>query len=110
MTFQLTPVQREIRMTHPPRSPAACNADVVSDHYRRAAEQLLYAYQRNKEAKRFHEAGAYRAAAHHAELSRNHSLMAHEHLQEVVHLSEEMRVNSHFPTTPSLPSRHRNRH
>lgn len=110
MTFQLTPVQREIRMTHPPRSPAACNADVVSDHYRRAAEQLLYAYQRNKEAKRFHEAGAYRAATHHAELSKNHSMMAHEHLQEVVNLSEEMRVNSHFPEMGSFPARHRNRH
>lgn len=89
---------------------AACNADVVSDHYRRAAEQLLYAYQRNKEAKRFHEAGAYRAAAHHAELSRNHSLMAHEHLQEVVNLSEEMRTNSHFPEMTAFPARHRNRH
>jgi hypothetical protein len=83
---------------------------VASDHYRRAAEQLLYAYQRNKEAKRFHEAGAYRAAAHHAELSRNHSLMAHEHLQEVVNLSEAMRTNSHFPEMGAFPARHRNRH
>lgn len=57
----------------------------VSEHYRRAAEELLYAYQRNKEAARNHESGAFKAAAHHAKLSKNHSFIAHEHLKEAVH-------------------------
>ena len=62
----------------------------MGDHYRRASEELLHAYQRNKEAARHHEAGAFKAALHHAKLSKHHSFNAHEHLKEVLHISEKM--------------------
>ena len=62
----------------------------MSDHYRRASEELLYAYQRNKEAARHHEAGAFRAALHHAKLSKHHSFNAHEHLKDVMVLAEKI--------------------
>ena len=61
----------------------------ISEHYRRASEELLYAYQRNKEAARHHEAGAFRAALHHAKLSKHHSFNAHEHLKDVMALAEK---------------------
>jgi hypothetical protein len=64
--------------------------DHIGDHYRRACEQLLHAYQRNKEAARHHEAGAFKAALHHAKLSKHHSFNAHEHLKEVLSISEKM--------------------
>lgn len=64
--------------------------DHVGDHYRHASEQLLHAYQRNKEAARHHEAGAFKAALHHAKLSKHHSFNAHEHLKEVLSISEKM--------------------
>ena len=65
-------------------APSAGNEDikVISEHYRRAAEELLHAYQRNKEATRHHESGAFKAATYHAKLSKNHSFVAHEHLKE----------------------------
>lgn len=62
----------------------------MTDHYRRASEELLYAYQRNKEAARHHEAGAFRAALHHAKLSKHHSFNAHEHLKEALCIAERM--------------------
>lgn len=64
---------------------------VISEHYRRAAEELLYAYQRNKEATRHHESGAFKAASHHAKLSKNHSYIAHEHLKEAVVKGERLK-------------------
>ena len=62
----------------------------VSEHFRRASEELLHAYQRNKEAARHHEAGAFKAALHHAKLSKHHSFNAHEHLKEALSISEKM--------------------
>lgn len=37
-------------------------AEHIGEHYKRASEELLHAYQRNKEAGRHHEAGAFKAA------------------------------------------------
>lgn len=64
----------------------------MTDHYHRASEELLYAYQRNKEASRHHEAGALKAALHHAKLSKHHAFNAHEHLKEVLHTAEKMKA------------------
>ncbi len=66
--------------------------DTMTDRYQRASEELLYAYQRNKEAARHHEAGALKAALHHAKLSKHHAFNAHEHLKEVLHTAEKMKV------------------
>lgn len=64
----------------------------ISDHYRRASEELLHAYQRNKEAARHHEAGALKAAVHHAKLCKHHTFNAHEHLKEVLHAAEKIQA------------------
>jgi hypothetical protein len=64
----------------------------VGDHYRRAAEELLHAYQRNKEAARHHEAGAIKAAVHHAKLCKHHAFNAHEHLKEALHSAEKIQA------------------
>ena len=58
-------------------------AQHVSEHFRRASEELLHAYQRNKEASRHHEAGAFKAALHHA-------FNAHEHLKEALQITEKI--------------------
>lgn len=67
----------------------AC-AQHIEQHYLRASEELLHAYQRNKEACRHHEAGALKAALHHAKLSKHHAFNAHEHLKEVLSIHEKM--------------------
>jgi hypothetical protein len=81
----------------------AAYAQHIADHYRQASEELLYAYQRNKEAARHHESGAFKAALHHAKLSRHHSFNAHEHLKEALQISEKMNsalsVGGHGPGT-----------
>lgn len=64
--------------------------DTMTDRYQRASEELLYAYQRNKEASRHHESGAFKAALHHAKLSKHHAFNAHEHLKEALHTAEKM--------------------
>ncbi|WP_090141596.1 hypothetical protein [Limnohabitans sp. DM1] len=68
-----------------------CNVsiDLVCNHYRKASENLLHAYQRNKEAARHHEVGAFKAALHHARLSKQHTFDAHEHLKEVLTICEK---------------------
>ena len=68
----------------------AAYAQHIAEHYRGASDELLHAYQRNKEAARHHEAGAFKAALHHAKLSKHHSFNAHEHLKEVLVISEKM--------------------
>jgi hypothetical protein len=68
----------------------AAYAQHIAEHYRSASEELLYAYQRNKEATRHHNAGAFKAALHHAKLSRHHSFNAHEHLKEALNISEKL--------------------
>ena len=67
-------------------------AEHIGEHYRRASDELLHAYQRNKEAGRHHEAGAFKAALHHAKLSKHHAFNAHEHLKEVLHTAEKMKA------------------
>ncbi|PUE34016.1 hypothetical protein [Limnohabitans sp. Jir72] len=62
----------------------------VSEHFRRASEELLHAYQRNKEANRHHEAGAFKAALHHVKLSKHHAFNAHEHLKDALLISEKI--------------------
>ena len=65
-------------------------AEHIGEHYKRASEELLHAYQRNKEAGRHHEAGAFKAALHHAKLSKHHAFNAHEHLKEALLISEKI--------------------
>lgn len=79
-------------------------AEHIGDHYKRASEELLYAYQRNKEAARHHESGAFKAALHHAKLSKHHSFNAHEHLKEALNISEKMSSGDlPLPLKPSAP-------
>ena len=59
----------------------------AGDLYQQAAQALLLAYQRNKEATRHHSQGAHRAALHHARMSYEHVAQAHEHLQQALALS-----------------------
>lgn len=68
-------------------SSGAGDAQAIADLYQRAAQELLLAYQRNKEATRHHASGAFRAALHHARLSCGHSSAAHACLAEVLEKS-----------------------
>ena len=77
-------------MSHENKILEKAYAENIGDHYRCASDDLLHAYQRNKEAARHHEAGAYKAALHHAKLSKHHSFNAHEHLKEALSISEKM--------------------
>lgn len=76
-------------------------AEHIGEHYRRASDELLHAYQRNKEAGRHHEAGAFKAALHHAKLSKHHAFNAHEQLKEVLVIHEKMKATdaSALPTS-----------
>lgn len=76
-------------------------AEHIGEHYQRASDELLHAYQRNKEAGRHHEAGAFKAALHHAKLSKHHAFNAHEHLKEVLVIHEKMKATdaSALPTS-----------
>ncbi len=76
-------------------------AEHIGQHYLRASEELLHAYQRNKEAGRHHEAGALQAALHHAKLSKHHAFNAHEHLKEVLSIHEKINAT---PTPVTLVS------
>lgn len=62
----------------------------IAELYQLAAQELLHAYQRNKEATRHHASGAYRAALHHARLSYDHSSAAHEYLQRALAHSDQL--------------------
>lgn len=77
-------------MTHENQLIENAYAQSIGEHYQRAAEELLHAYQRNKEAGRHHEVGALKAALHHAKLSKHHAFNAHEHLKEVLSIHEKM--------------------
>lgn len=79
-------------------------AQHIGEHYRRAADELLHAYQRNKEAARHHEAGAFKAALHHAKLSKHHAFNAHEQLKEALNTSEKMNSMGAASTGCSTPS------
>jgi hypothetical protein len=79
-----------MNMSHENQMLEKAYAENIGDHYRLASDDLLHAYQRNKEAARHHEAGAFKAALHHAKLSKHHSFNAHEHLKEALSISEKM--------------------
>lgn len=91
-------------MTHEKEVLEKAYSEHIGDHYRRASEELLHAYQRNKEAARHHEAGAFKAALHHAQLSKHHSFNAHEHLKEALNISEKMGSQDRLPKSPTNPS------
>lgn len=69
--------------------------------YQQAAQALLLAYQRNKEATRHHSHGAYRAALHHARMSCEHVAAAHEHLERALALSMRLSDAGHDATPTS---------
>lgn len=69
------------------------NENIV-DHYGKAAEELLYAYQTNKEASRYYVAGALKAAKYHAQMAQNHSFIAHEHITEAMKESQILSENN----------------
>ncbi len=77
-------------------------AEHIGEHYQRASDELLHAYQRNKEAGRHHEAGAFKAALHHAKLSKHHAFNAHEHLKEVLVIHEKMKATDASASPVSL--------
>lgn len=62
----------------------------VADLFQSAAQELLLAYQRNKEATRHHASGAFRAALHHARMSCVHASAAHEHLTRALEKSNRL--------------------
>lgn len=72
----------------------------AGDLYQQAAQALLLAYQRNKEATRHHSQGAYRAALHHARLSCEHVAQAHERLEQALALSTRLSGQTHDALTP----------
>ncbi len=66
----------------------------VAELYQTAAQELLLAYQRNKEATRHHSSGAFRAALHHARLSCAHSSAAHDCLMQALEKSGQLSAPS----------------
>ena len=68
-------------------TPHATEVKAAGELYQQAAQALLLAYQRNKQATRHHAQGAFRAALHHAILSVEHAGAAHVHLQNALALS-----------------------
>lgn len=78
------------------------NAEQVQaagDLYQQAAQALLLAYQRNKQATRHHSEGAFRAALHHARESCVHVAQAHAHLDQALALSA--RLSAELPSGPT---------
>ena len=65
----------------------ATEVQKAGDLYQQAAQALLLAYQRNKEATRHHAHGAFRAALHHARMSVHHVQDAQTHLEQALALS-----------------------
>ena len=72
----------------------------VTDLFQSAAQELLLAYQRNKEATRHHASGAFRAALHHARMSCVHSAAAHECLMQALEKSRELSSPFHPSSNP----------
>ena len=69
---------------------ASDEAQAVADLHHTAAQQLLLAYQRNKEATRHHGSGAFRAALHHARMSCVHAAAANECLIQALEKSGQL--------------------
>lgn len=89
-------------MNDSPGQPVPLDVQAVSDLYQRAAQELLHAYQRNKEATRHHARGAFRAALHHARLSCAHSSAAHEYLAQALQKSDRLSSLPWLPTQAVL--------
>ena len=77
-------------MSSPAFTPHAAEVQAAAELYQQAAQALLLAYQRNKEATRHHSQGAFRAALHHASLSMEYAGVAHMHLQKAHALSQAL--------------------
>lgn len=77
-------------MNTPTADSVTPQAQVVADLFQSAAQELLLAYQRNKEATRHHASGAFRAALHHARMSCVHSSAAHEYLTQALEKSDAL--------------------
>lgn len=75
-------------------------AQSLSEHYKQASDELLHAYQCNKQAAQHHAAGALKAALHHAKLCRHHTFNAHEHLKDVLHEAEKTQPTSQRSSAP----------
>jgi len=73
---------------------ARADAQAMAHFHHRAAQELLLAYQSNKEAKRHHASGAVRAALHHARLSLSHSWAAYACLSQVLEKSSVLSAAS----------------
>ena len=76
--------------------------ETVGDLYQQAAQSLLLAYQRNKQATRHHTDGAFRAALHHARMSCEHAAQAHECLQQALTLSLQFSVQPEYGAQPCV--------
>lgn len=72
----------------------AADVQAVAEHYQQAAQALLLAYQRNKEATRHHSDGAFRAALHHVRQSCEHVSAAQAHLDQALTLSKKISARS----------------
>ena len=72
----------------------AADVQAAAAHYQQAAQALLLAYQRNKQATRHHSDGAFRAALHHAHMSCEHVAQAHAHLEQALVLSKRLSAQS----------------
>jgi len=72
----------------------AADVQAAAAHYQQAAQALLLAYQRNKQATRLHSDGAFRAALHHAHMSCEHAAQAHAHLEQALVLSKRLSAQS----------------
>jgi len=68
----------------------SAQAQAVFDLYRIVAQELLLAYQRNKEATRHHDRGAFRAALHHARMSCVHAAAANDCLTQALEKSGQL--------------------
>lgn len=68
----------------------ATEVQAAGELYQQAAQALLLAYQRNKQATRHHSDGAFRAALHHARQSCVHVAQAHAQLDRALELSARL--------------------
>ncbi len=81
-------------MTTSPIEASSEQVQAVAELFQTAAQELLLAYQRNKEATRHHNSGAFRAALHHARMSCAHSSAAHDCLMRALEKSGQLSAPS----------------
>lgn len=87
---------------------SAAQTQAVSELYRTAAQELLMAYQRNKEATRHHDRGAFRAALHHARWSCVHAAAASDCLSRALEQSGRLSPQD-FPSADPVAAGHMER-